>query len=258
MGNPFQDQIDDEFRGRRVRVQSPTGVYEGWLQIRGYNDRAALLFDAERDGEHVGTVVVNEITAYERVGGDGPTVERVAVESIVPSPYSQRTFETANFRQYVREIRERGHLTSFPVVRPRADGQFELVSGHRRFEAARSAGLEAVPVRIVEMDDWEATVAFVDEHVPSGERELRNAPDTYSEWYPPEKLEALMDRLREDWSEQQLRQHRTIDWYLDQDVLEDDEGDDTDEAEGEESEADDANGESESDEAGEEQAGSDE
>jgi len=51
-------------------------------------------------------------------------------------------------------------------------------------------------------------------HDQVGVRELQTASDQYSEWYDPAQLDALVDRLREDYSERRLRDHPTLDWFI--------------------------------------------
>jgi len=120
---------------------------------------------------------------------------------------------TANFREFVRLTRDRGALR-FPLVRP-SDGGFEIVSGHRRTEAARRAGLDAIPVRVAEMTDWEATTIFLDEHVPTERAELNDSVMDHTPWYKPVHLDALVEELQEDWPEDRLREHPALRWYLD-------------------------------------------
>ena len=55
------------------------------------------------------------------------------------------------------------------VVRPKGDGRYELVSGHRRKRAAELAGLSEVPAIIRNMSEDEAVVAMVDANM---QREL--------------------------------------------------------------------------------------
>jgi hypothetical protein len=224
--NPFHDQADDLLVGQHVRVRTPETAYEGWLQIREYNDVAVVLRDATREPtsagaqngtEQVGDVVVHDIEAIEQTE-PATTIERVALEGVVGSPYTQRSFEGSEFRTYVRTVRERGHLLSFPLVRPiaTAEAAYELVSGHRRTEAARQAGLEAIPVRVRELSEWGATSIFIDEHVPATPEEAHQAadPNSHSGFYTQETLEAALEKLREEWDEQQLRAHPAVAWYL--------------------------------------------
>jgi hypothetical protein len=94
----------------------------------------------------------------------------VVIEAITASPYTQRSFETADFREFVRTVRERGHLSNLPLIRPLNDGQYEIISGHKRYETARQAGLKRIAAEIREPTDWEATTVFLDEHVATKPR----------------------------------------------------------------------------------------
>lgn len=212
-GNPFHDQADDEFIGRRVRVQTDTLTYEGWLRYREYQSEAVLLADAEREGTDVGSVVLHDVNAIEHCEPD-TTIERIPVSQIKPSPYSQRSFDTSQFREFVRSVRERGDLIRFPLVRPIEDGKFEIVSGHRRCEAARQAGLNDVATKVTDLGDWEATTLFLDEHVPTNTDEASNASDSYSGFYTQPEVEAALERLREDWDDEKLQSHPALSWYL--------------------------------------------
>ena len=51
------------------------------------------------------------------------------------------------------------------IARPREDGGYELVSGHRRKRACELAGLEAMPVIIRNLDDDAATIIMVDSNL---------------------------------------------------------------------------------------------
>ena len=48
------------------------------------------------------------------------------------------------------------------LVRPRAEGGYELIAGHRRKAASKWAGLDVMPVVIRELDDNQAVIAMVD------------------------------------------------------------------------------------------------
>lgn len=71
-------------------------------------------------------------------------------------------------------IQERGVLVP-AIARPRADGGYELISGHRRKRACELAGLDTMPVIVREMDDNAAVLVMVDsniqrEHILPSER----------------------------------------------------------------------------------------
>ncbi len=51
------------------------------------------------------------------------------------------------------------------IVRPRPEGGYELVSGHRRKRACELAGLDTMPVFVRELDDDEAVLIMVDSNL---------------------------------------------------------------------------------------------
>jgi ParB family chromosome partitioning protein len=64
----------------------------------------------------------------------------------------------------VESVRKSGVLTP-AVVRPKDDGRYELVSGHRRKRAAALAGLETLPVLVREMTRDEAIIFMVESNL---------------------------------------------------------------------------------------------
>ena len=51
------------------------------------------------------------------------------------------------------------------IARPREDGGYELVSGHRRHHASELAGLQTMPVIVRNLDDDEAVILMVDSNL---------------------------------------------------------------------------------------------
>ena len=63
--------------------------------------------------------------------------------------------------QLVQSIKERGIIT--PVtLRPKEDGRYEIVSGHRRKKACELAGFETVKAEVREMTRDEAIILMVE------------------------------------------------------------------------------------------------
>ncbi len=61
------------------------------------------------------------------------------------------------------------------LVRPKAGGGYEMVSGHRRKKASELAGMETIPCLVRELDDDQATIIMVDsnlqrEHISPSEK----------------------------------------------------------------------------------------
>lgn len=51
------------------------------------------------------------------------------------------------------------------LARPKADGGYELIAGHRRKVACKWAGLDSMPVVIRDLDDNQAVIAMVDSNL---------------------------------------------------------------------------------------------
>lgn len=51
------------------------------------------------------------------------------------------------------------------LVRPKADGGYEMVAGHRRKKASELAGKETMPCIIRDLDDDQATIIMVDSNL---------------------------------------------------------------------------------------------
>lgn len=214
--NPFWEAAENAVRGERVRVITDDTEYEGLAAMFNYNEDAILLRDVTRaDGETMQTVMVRSDFTLEQIEDtDGEIIKTVAVDDIVPLPYSQRDFSSPDFAQFVRQVRKHGGVGNLPLVRPHPDetddATYQVVSGHKRLEALKRAGVTEHPVRVQELTDWEVTVRFIDEHFPitDDERDCEHGP--HRGWYSPALMQAAYHRLREDWSRDELLAHPAI------------------------------------------------
>jgi len=64
-------------------------------------------------------------------------------------------------RELAKSIADHGVVTP-GIVRPKPEGGYELISGHRRKAASELAGVATMPVVIRELDDDAATIIMVD------------------------------------------------------------------------------------------------
>ena len=69
-----------------------------------------------------------------------------------------------DMEQLTESIRSQGVLTPL-VVRPINNDEYEVISGHRRLQACKKAGIEMIPAFIYSMDRNEAVVAMVDSNL---------------------------------------------------------------------------------------------
>jgi ParB family chromosome partitioning protein len=133
------------------------------LTLAGFND----IFNASTsDGERITEVALAELHAPDC------------------HPFQVNDNEVMNLlADSIREfgVREPG------LVRPRAEGGYELLCGNRRKRACQIVGLATMPVLIRELDDDDAAIAMVDSNLQQREKLL------YSEkaWAYKMKMDAM-------------------------------------------------------------------
>lgn len=95
----------------------------------------------------------------------GDLVTEVPLSELHPfvgHPFEVRDDE--DMQKLVDSIRENSVLTNL-TVRRRAEGGYEIISGHRRFHAAQRAGLDRVKVQVRDIDDDQAIIDMVDSNI---------------------------------------------------------------------------------------------
>jgi ParB family transcriptional regulator, chromosome partitioning protein len=79
---------------------------------------------------------------------DGPELRELPLDLIRPNPNQPRTrFDPASITTLAASIADAGMVQPL-IVRPLANGRYELTAGERRWRAAREAGVQAVPAII--------------------------------------------------------------------------------------------------------------
>jgi len=90
---------------------------------------------------------------------------KVAIDLVVRNPKNPRKhFAEEDLQDLASSIRQHG-IVQPVVVRPMADGKFEIIAGERRWRAAQLAGLNEIPVLIREVDDRTALELAIVENV---------------------------------------------------------------------------------------------
>ena len=82
-------------------------------------------------------------------------------------PFENHPFQVKDddeMNQLVWSVQTQGILTPL-VVRPLENGEYEVISGHRRLRACQKAGIEMVPALIYALDRDAAAVALVDSNL---------------------------------------------------------------------------------------------
>ena len=96
---------------------------------------------------------------------DSSVVTILPVEKLHPFP--EHPFKVRNneeMAELTESIKELGVLTPL-VARPLENGQYEVISGHRRLFPCKKAGIDSVPAIVHNMDRDAAAVALVDSNL---------------------------------------------------------------------------------------------
>ena len=91
--------------------------------------------------------------------------EHLADEKLRPfEGHPFKVVDNEEMDQLTWSILTQGLLTPL-VVRPLENGEYEVISGHRRLHACKKAGIETVPALITDMDRDAAAIALVDSNL---------------------------------------------------------------------------------------------
>lgn len=115
-------------------------------------------FPPEADSRHLSAVAVPEGAQPERGKtaeggpGAGESVREIPVGSLSPNPFQPRmNFDEAGLEELVNSISASGLLQ--PIVLRGAGDGYEIVVGHRRYEAAKRLGMATIPGIVREIGD---------------------------------------------------------------------------------------------------------
>ena len=101
----------------------------------------------------------------ELLAGAPPKVVNLSTFKLHPFPaHPFMVQDDEDMEQLTQSIQAQGVLTPL-VVRPLPNGEYEVISGHRRLHACRKAGIEMLPALIYEMDYDAAAIALVDSNL---------------------------------------------------------------------------------------------
>ena len=95
----------------------------------------------------------------------GETVQEVPLSELFPfknHPFQVRDDEA--MQKTVESIARSGVLSP-AIVRPRQEGGYEIIAGHRRKRGSELAGKATMPVLVRTLDDDEATIIMVDSNL---------------------------------------------------------------------------------------------
>ena len=92
-------------------------------------------------------------------------VQQIPIGELFPfKNHPFKVLDDESMQRTVESVEQYGVLSPL-IVRPRPEGGYEIISGHRRQHAAQLAGLETLPVIVRQMDDDAAVLLMVDSNL---------------------------------------------------------------------------------------------
>lgn len=97
-------------------------------------------------------------------GGDG-NVQEIPLTELFPfKDHPFKVLDDETMQDTVESVKAHGVLVP-GIARPRVEGGYELIAGHRRKRASELAGKTTMPVIVRKLDDDEATLFMVDSNI---------------------------------------------------------------------------------------------
>ena len=92
-------------------------------------------------------------------------VQQIPIAELHPfTNHPFKVLDDESMQRTVESVEQYGVLSPL-IARPRPEGGYEIISGHRRQHAAQLAGLETLPVIVRNMDDNAAVLLMVDSNL---------------------------------------------------------------------------------------------
>lgn len=147
-----------------------------------------------------GNVEIKLPTISGLLGADGEDKEVIVVGEQIKDvalselhPFKDHPFKVLDddkMEEMVESVKQYGILVP-AMVRERAEGGYELISGHRRCHAAKLAGLSVMPVMIKNCNDDEATVIMVDANIQREDISISEKAKAYRMKYDAMKHQGM-------------------------------------------------------------------
>lgn len=120
-----------------------------------------------RENKKISLTSYDEIFSTEESRVDAQCEKVMEIPLTQLYPFRNHPFKVQDDERMMdtaQSIREYGVLVP-AIARPRKDGGYELISGHRRKRGCGLAALETMPVIVRDMDDDAATIVMVDSNI---------------------------------------------------------------------------------------------
>ena len=141
-------------------------------------------------------------------GNRAGSINEIALENIQVNPFQPRThFDREALEELAESIKVQGIIQPI-TVRKLAENEYQLISGERRFQASKMAGLEAIPAYVRTADDQQMLEMALIENI---QRENLNAIEVALSY---QRLLSECDLKQEELGERVGKNRTTVNNYL--------------------------------------------
>lgn len=134
-----------------------------------------------------------QMTSYEELfqtgdnaDSDAEKVQEISLSDLYPfKNHPFKVLDDESMQETVESIKAHGVLVP-GIARPRAEGGYELIAGHRRRHGSELAGKSTMPVLVRDLDDDESTLIMVDSNI-----QRENLLPSEKAWAYKMKLDAI-------------------------------------------------------------------
>ena len=135
--------------------------------------------------------------------GKNDETNKVAISDLKRNPYQPReTFNEAKLEELANSIKKNGIIQPIAVRMDKSEtGKYEIVAGERRWLAAQRAGLNKIPVTVLDLTDVESLEVAIVENIQRDDlspiEEARGYKKLSEEFnYDHERISKLMSKSR--------------------------------------------------------------
>jgi hypothetical protein len=139
--------------------------------------------------------------------GTSVRMEKAGTSKVGENNYCSKDYSDARLDEVVEEIKEAEGQLFVPEVYPSGEGTYEIVDGHRTFNALLEMDKDDIWVRVLEKDnEWDYVTEFVDDHFP----ETGENGDRPRGRYTDSQVVDSVERMTDDWPLDVLMGERRI------------------------------------------------
>jgi hypothetical protein len=179
--------VEDE-----VRIYDGERLYSGELVHSTWSMEELTLQTGENREDYEW---VTDPVSIDHVG-TSVRLEKASISKVGENTYCSKDYSDARLGEVVEEIKDADGQLFVPEVYPTGEGTYEIVDGHRTFNALLQMDKDDIWVRVLEKDDeWDYVREFVDDHFP----EPGENGDRPRGRYTDSQVVDSVEKMTEDW-----------------------------------------------------------